>query len=471
MRRVFSFLFFSCFVISANAQEEDLDSLRWSYTNEKTDTGRSWLLSRLSYGYLNFNADTALLLAQEGLALAVSAQYTRGEAACLNAIANVFLGKGNYPKALELYLEALKKFESIGASDRVTAVLINIGFVYSSLGDYRKSLEYTFKGNALAKSRDDQSRLSSSYQNIADGYFRMGILDSAKYYANLANDLSRKINRISVIGLSLGTLGAVYFKRNELAIAMSYFRSASPYLEQIDLATGKCEVALGLARIFEKMGNTDSALYYAKQAWKTARTGGLTADQLDASTFLTDYYKKLSVVDSAYTYLAITIAIKDSMFSQEKSRQIQSLIFDENMRQQKMLLAQEKAKKERETNMQYAIMAIGLICFAVIFLLLSRSIIVNENWIRFLGVLGLLLVFEFINLFIHPYLGDLTHHSPVWMLLILVAIAALLIPLHHKLEHWVVHKMVARNKKIRLAAAKKTIAKLEGEMNAPQEQR
>jgi hypothetical protein len=48
------------------------------------------------------------------------------------------------------------------------------------------------------------------------------------------------------------------------------------------------------------------------------------------------------------------------------------------------------------------------------------------------------------------------------MLLALVIIASLLIPLHHRLEKWIKEKMVEKNKKIRLAAAKKTIAKLEG---------
>jgi hypothetical protein len=47
------------------------------------------------------------------------------------------------------------------------------------------------------------------------------------------------------------------------------------------------------------------------------------------------------------------------------------------------------------------------------------------------------------------------------MLLALVLIAALLIPLHHRLEHWIKHKLVEKNKAIRLAAAKKTIEKLE----------
>jgi type II secretory pathway component PulJ len=47
------------------------------------------------------------------------------------------------------------------------------------------------------------------------------------------------------------------------------------------------------------------------------------------------------------------------------------------------------------------------------------------------------------------------------MLLALVIIASLLIPLHHRLEHWIKGKMINKNKAIRLAAAKKTIQQLE----------
>jgi hypothetical protein len=43
----------------------------------------------------------------------------------------------------------------------------------------------------------------------------------------------------------------------------------------------------------------------------------------------------------------------------------------------------------------------------------------------------------------------------------MVCIAALLIPLHHKLEKWVVHRLVEKNRMIRLEAAKKAVSTLE----------
>ena len=51
------------------------------------------------------------------------------------------------------------------------------------------------------------------------------------------------------------------------------------------------------------------------------------------------------------------------------------------------------------------------------------------------------------------------------MLLALVCIAALLVPLHHKVKKWATVKLVEKNKQIRLAAAKKTIQQLDTKLD------
>ena len=139
------------------------------------------------------------------------------------------------------------------------------------------------------------------------------------------------------------------------------------------------------------------------------------------------------------------------------------MAFDEKLRQQEIEAAELKEKKKRNHNLQYAAIAIALITFIILFFALSRSIIVKQKFIEFFAILGLLAVFEFINLFIHPYLANITNNSPVLMLIILIAIGALLIPLHHKLQKWITDIMVEKNRKIRLEAAKKTIRLLSDE--------
>jgi apolipoprotein N-acyltransferase len=141
------------------------------------------------------------------------------------------------------------------------------------------------------------------------------------------------------------------------------------------------------------------------------------------------------------------------------------MTFDEDLRQQELAAAKIHEAELRRQNLQYAGIAVGIFTFFILFSLLSHSVIVNIKLISFLGVLGLLMVFEFINLLLHPFLEKVTNHSPILMLLALVVIASLLIPFHHKLEKWIKVRMTEKNKEIKLAAAKKTIEELENNAN------
>ena len=172
-------------------------------------------------------------------------------------------------------------------------------------------------------------------------------------------------------------------------------------------------------------------------------------------------YDSLHQTDSAYYYARMEVTLNAEIFNQNNINKMQALAFDEQIRNME---EEDKARDEeaaRQQNIQYALIALGIIIFITLFLLLSRTVIVNERLISFFAILGLLIIFEFINLLIHPWLAHFTHESPVLMLLALVLIAALLIPMHHRLEHWIKEKMIEKNKAIRLAAAKKTIEKLE----------
>jgi hypothetical protein len=140
---------------------------------------------------------------------------------------------------------------------------------------------------------------------------------------------------------------------------------------------------------------------------------------------------------------------------------VQDLAFKEQVRQHEEEVKKAEEDVQRKHNLQYAFIGLALVSFVIAFFLLSHSIIANQKLIRFLGIIALLITFEFVNLYIHPFLAHATNESPLLMLLVMVCIAALLVPLHHKLEHWITHKLVEKNNKIRLAAAKKTIERLE----------
>ena len=137
------------------------------------------------------------------------------------------------------------------------------------------------------------------------------------------------------------------------------------------------------------------------------------------------------------------------------------LEFNEQLRQKEIEITTKKMEEMRNHRLQLTILAISIIIVIISFLLLSRSIIVNQKIIEYLGIVVLLITFEFIDQVLHPIIQHTTHDSPILMLLILVSIAALLVPLHYKLENWAIGKLVENNNNIRLTSAKRTIEELE----------
>jgi hypothetical protein len=219
---------------------------------------------------------------------------------------------------------------------------------------------------------------------------------------------------------------------------------------------------MGIAKIFERNRQYDSVLFYANQSLAASSRAEYSSYVLQSAQYLAGCYTKVGNSDSAVKYLSLSMSIRDSLFGREKLNQIKAMELQEVSREQDKARAETLAKQERRQNIQYAIILIGIVSLLVVVLLLSRTFIVNHTWVRFLGVLSLLLIFEFINLYLHPFLSSVTGHSPIFMLLVMAGIASLLIPMHHRMEHWIIGKLVEKNKQIRLATAKKIVENLEG---------
>jgi tetratricopeptide (TPR) repeat protein len=290
-------------------------------------------------------------------------------------------------------------------------------------------------------------------------YLGLGRHDSALIYFNRAYEIIPKTNG-NLAAIYIG-LADVYTANKESDLAHSYHKKAIGFATTFG-SVSLPKAYLKYAQYFVKIKQRDSAVYYAKESMETATQTEQKSRLVEAAKLLSTLYEK-SDANEALMYYKLAAETKDSIFSQASTAKLQSMEYTERERQRELGEQKRVQKEERQHNLQYAAIALGLLALLILFLGLSHSIVANQKIIRFLGVISLLIVFEFLNLLLHPWLGAVTHHSPILMLLSMVCVAALLIPLHHRLEHWILNKMVEKNKKIRLAAAHKTIATLEGE--------
>lgn len=465
----FTFLFLFCAALT-NAQQTHIDSLKQQLTVEKVDSMKLQILRQISNLYHYVSNDSMVFYAQQVVLLSVKSRNSLPigtEAQALSDLASSLWWAGNYPDAKETYFKALKVAEPIGDSMLTAGIYVGIAMVNRNAGNYREAITYYTKAEILTKNIPDNDVLNSVLVDKGKCYEQLGILDSAYTYVqeSLAMYFRRFKGKYVWGGGMHSAIGIIYSKMGKEQLAVEFFRQSFQLSSEVNniriLARGYCE----FAEHFDRFHQQDSAIYYATKGFLIDQQFNLLVQQLQASTLLTKLYKQENKIDSAFKYQQLMIETRESVFSNEKINRLQTLDFNEKLRQQELALEKAKSEEEEKQNIQYALIAIGLVTLIILFLFLSRSFITNTKLISFFGVIALLLVFEFLNLLLHPFLERITHHSPILMLLALVCIAALLVPLHHKLEKWTTIKLVEKNKATRLAIAKKTIEKLEDNKN------
>lgn len=290
--------------------------------------------------------------------------------------------------------------------------------------------------------------------NLGDVYDRMNKPDSAFDYFNKSLIVSTSLKNEDFIGNSMTGLGHTYLKMGNYDFAKLNYYSAIGHLRTSNNDEVLCEAYLGLANLFKKTGGSvDSAIFYAHRSLDLAETDGFLNWQLDATRFLTDLYKDNKNIDSAFVYLSKGQQLNDSINSKEKIRKIQLLSSNENLRQLEIAERNRIAAKERKQQLQYLFIGIFIPGFFLLTLLLSR-IRIHPRIIKVLGILSLLILFEYLLLLLHPTVAELTHHTPVLEMLIFVSIAAILIPAHHRIEGWLIKKLIHRNESIRFRKVK-----------------
>ena len=366
---------------------------------------------------------------------------------------------GNSIKGLEYHQKALEIAEKKGNFSMLAMTKNLMGHVYRDRDDFDKALQ--LYSSALSDAERGKNEMVKAWplMNIGSMYMRMGKLDSALKYLQKSYELALKVDTLD-LPYVLWNLGGVHSRMGNDALAITYYNMSVQKAIKGNRVRQLCWAYTDMAEHFQRMNQPDSSKFYAKKAVAVIHNTSFFYMSINPAKLLADMYEK-SNCDSTLKYATIYKIANDSLYSKKANQQIQLMTFEEDLRQQELVTEKIKAESQRKQNIQYALLGFGIITFIISFLLLRRRHITNTKLIQFLGVVALLLVFEFLNLLLHPFLERITNHSPVLMLLALVCIAALLVPLHHKLERWATIKLVEKNKKIRLAAAKRTIEQLE----------
>ena len=140
-------------------------------------------------------------------------------------------------------------------------------------------------------------------------------------------------------------LARIHSKLNHDSLAFYYYRRGIKEFSEIKQWKRLAGSYNGIAELFKKIGATDSALYYATQALNIAQKKKFNKEILQSYFLLSDLYSKTDAA-KAFNYLHLALASKDSLYNQEKQRQILSYKFNEELQQRETEKLQAQYKNQ-----------------------------------------------------------------------------------------------------------------------------
>jgi signal transduction histidine kinase/DNA-binding response OmpR family regulator len=296
-----------------------------------------------------------------------------------------------YPEAVQAFTEALAFYRRTGNRAEAAGCLLNLGICREQLGQLSEALSCFFGALRTDEALGDTNNIASDYDQIAIIYKKQGHYGKAETFAqkavalygqtgNTAGQAATLINlgilykstkayakALDAYGragalfaraadpagqaATLSNLGELYLQQGRHGLALDHFRRSLALSESIGWKEAILSSLEGLANVYTARRNTGPALGHAGR-------GIVLAEQIRSPEYRYKFNKLLAVnhkaagnYPKALEYLEKSVQAHDSLYSLEKSRQIEELQVryeTEKKEQQIALLQKDRALQASE---------------------------------------------------------------------------------------------------------------------------
>ena len=486
------------------------DSLTTILNSEIHDTTRAKVLDAIAQSYLNSNPDTAIIYYQRaitvsqtylgkidekshertikniashafsiGIAHASLGNYNKaidqfgislemgekmgdlsGVSKSLNGLGIIYGRKGIYHKAIENYLASLRIFEELALDDPedkaakagIAKSFNNLGVAYMNQQDLDKSLEYFLKSLEKFRELGNKNGISTILNNIGIIYNTQKKYEQAIEFHLQSLAMNKEMNNQQGIAQTLMNLGNVYDDLGESQKAIEYYFKSLKINEKIRLRRGIAKNLNNLSISYYNQGDLEEALAYALRGLETSIEISLSIEVKKAYDLLNKIYAGQHDFEQAHQYLKLYSQVKDSLFNEEKSKEIGKLEATyefEKAEAERVRLEIEELKLENEqtsrrNNLQYSGILIFLVLLGAGLIVLGKlriSIRLAEGLIFF----TFLLFFEFTLVLLDPYIEQYSSGAPAIKLAFNALLAAMIFPLHSFFEEGLKKRMMKKS--------------------------
>lgn len=313
-------------ITSLYAQSAKLDSIYSLLNNHPDeDTVRVNLILSACYYEYTSNPDKNRSLAEEAIAISRKLNYTDGVGYAIRYIALYHWVKGSYDKAAAQGYDMVRIFEHNGNTQGLAKAYGLLGLVHEEMRNFEKAEGYHLKALEINTSASRKYDMAYNLNSLGALHHRLSHYDTAAYYYTRSLDLRKEIKDDDGASQSYSNLAHINKIRKNYPDAITYFKQALATATKVGNKNRIAIVLMGLGEVSILTGNYNDAAPYLEEAL-------LIAKELGSKKRLRETYRKLALMEdrrknykTALEYLDLEFKYNDSIFNEEKSKQIAEL--------------------------------------------------------------------------------------------------------------------------------------------------
>lgn len=355
-----------------------------------------------------------------------------------------------YDKAIDYHTMAYKQLDDIEEKQTPyqRAIDINsIGNLFAAKKNYDIAIGYFERSVRMADSLKFSTLKVPGYVSLLNQYLNINQPQKALEYmrSTQGQELTSYLSRFGLSGVIDQVYAVIYSDLGNYDSARVRFSNAYPYFDKETNETNKINFYQQLATFYRRAGeNSRSTEYYLRVKEMAERLGMLEAAQT-ASAQLDSLYAANGNYQLSSQYNRTYYQYKDSIEKLNKEKELTQVEAADELERQEKLEKELAEQKKRRNNIQYLGITIGIVLLFIALVVLGMFK-VSATTIKMIGFFAFLMFFEFIFLVLKKNIYSITKGEPWKDLFFMIALAALLLPLHHWLEHRVIRYLTSHNR-------------------------
>lgn len=319
----------------------------------------------ISYKAMGTSLDSVLVMYEKGLKIfreLGDPYYISGM--CLNMGISLEL-KGEYQKALTLYLEGLALTEKNNLAFQSNLYLCIIS-IYKRLKDIDEALKYGKKGLEYLEEKNNPPMKAHTLIAVGTLYSDRQLFDSAQYYFDESLKISTKQNDPLNQADAYQQIAHNLIEQGQFMDALHYIDLGVTVMENRHDPTVLLQLALWKARCKKELGDLKEALSIINQTLNKVEKYGNNIHKRNAYKIAQEVYSTIGNYSKAYQYLNHYTAYQDSVLSDEKTLEIARTEYKFQLKTETERLNLEKQQQaelyEKELEKKQLILQASIIC-------------------------------------------------------------------------------------------------------------